>query len=99
MSKTALKRQISAGVGSLADVAAQAGVAALKKTLNGAPQPEVDKPNDRLEGTRGNVPSIAESVSSSGSQLQSDLEQERLRTAALERKLAQLERPSVVLTC
>jgi hypothetical protein len=30
-SKTALKRQISAGVGSLADVAAQAGVAALKK--------------------------------------------------------------------
>jgi hypothetical protein len=53
----------------------------------------------RLEGTRGNVPSIAESVSSSGSQLQSDLEQERLRTAALERKLAQLERPSVVLTC
>ena len=34
-SKTALKRQISAGVGSLADVAAQAGVVVLKKvTVN-----------------------------------------------------------------
>ncbi len=64
-----------------------------------ASEPLTERPL-RPEERRVSAPSAAEApASASTGGLQSELEEERRRAADLERRLARLERPTVILEC